>query len=417
MKTSFAASVIAIALVASVSVALYLPDAAYAASDELALSVDSDIVSANNDFGLDIFSRLVGDEDSGKNVFISPLSISTCLAMVYIGSDGETRAAMADTLNFDSFSLEKLKDEYSKLIGSLEGADNSVALSIANSAWIRQEYEEAIKQSYKDAIDTNFDASIFARDFSNPQTVGEINGWVSQETNGMIDKMIDSIPTELVMYLINAIYFKGDWVNQFDASDTSKADFHLSDGGTMEADMMYVHDKFNYSYYEEDGVQVGRLPYGRDKIAMYVFLPDEGMDVDSFVAGLDDEKLEAYIEGLPDAHNLDLYLPKFEVEYGKKRLNDVLADMGMQIAFDPSEAGFSEMATVPLFISFVDHKAVIKVNEEGTEAAAVTVVGMELTSTPQYEEFRVDRPFFFVIRDDRSGSILFMGKVMDPTAN
>jgi len=421
-----ASAVILVALVASIVAFVYLPGAAYAASDKLAFSVDQDLVSANSAFAFDIFNELVADEDSSENIFISPFSISTCLAMAYIGSDSTTREAMADVLHFDEFTIEELNDEYQKLIGSLENADSQVTLSIANSAWISQQLESMVKSSYRAGVESYYDAGVFVRDFTSLSTAGEINGWISQETNGMINHIIDPpINPNMLMFLINAIYFKGDWSTQFDPADTEVDDFYLSGGGAADVDMMYTRGDFNLTYHEygDDHVQVGRLPYGRDKIAMYILLPDENVDINEFTNTLNQDVMEGYIENMGPKREVDVYLPKFDITYGKKRLNDILKNLGMDIAFDPVNADFSNMANVNpsmnVFISFVDHKAVIKVNEEGTEAAAVTVVGMGVTSAvpTQPDVLRVDRPFFFVIRDDRSGSILFMGKVMDPTAD
>ena len=386
---------------------------AYAASDEKAYSVDVTLVSANTKFAFNIFRELVA-EDRNKNIFISPLSISMALAMTYNGAEGTTRDSMAKTLNFGSMSLEEVNQEYSNLIGSLENADQSVKIMIGNSVWMKKEFEPLVKSSFLDRVKTSFNGEIFTRDFEKTQTVNEINGWVDERTEGKIKEIIQKMDPELVMLLINAIYFKGEWTIKFDETRTQSQDFFLPEGNTVKVDM--ISTSGNFSYYSGKNCQVARLPYGRDKIAMYIFLPNEGVSLDLFIANLNLTTHEEYINRLRPVPNFAVKLPKFKVEYGVKRLNSVLEKLGMEIAFKPYEANFSDIAsTAPenLYISYVDHKAIAEVNEKGTEAAAVTSVGVGVTSVPP--SFVVDRPFFFEIRDDRSGSILFMGKILNPT--
>jgi serpin B len=216
------------------------------------------------------------------------------------------------------------------------------------------------------------------------------------------------------MFLINALYFKGDWVIKFDEAETQKQDFFIPEEPTVDVDMMTTSDTF--SYYAGENFQAARLPYGRDKIAMYIFLPDENIPLYSFIANLNQTTHDDYISRLSPVDDLTVKLPKFKVEYGVKRLNSILETLGMEIAFNPLAANLSGIATPTsgnLYISYVDHKATIEVNEKGTEAAAATSVGIGLTSMPP--SFIVNRPFFFEIRDDRSGSILFMGTIVNPT--
>jgi serine protease inhibitor len=389
----------------------YNRNLAYAASDEKAFSADKALVSANTKFAFNLFKELAA-EDKNVNIFISPLSISTALAMTYNGAEGTTKDAMAKTLEFGNMSLEKVNQEYLNLIESLENADEQVKLMIGNSIWMKQEFESFVNSSFMDRVESFYNSEAFTRDFGDPQTINEINGWVDEKTDGKIDEMIQEIDPEIVMFLINAIYFKGDWVIEFDESKTQKQDFYLSEGTTVQVDMMSTSG--NFSFYRGENFQAVRLPYGRDKIAMYIFLPDEGVSLDSFIAGLSPNTHEEYLSGF-EPMNLIVNLPKFQVEYGVKRLNSVLEKLGMGIAFSPSQANFNGIASLPegnLFIDYVDHKAVVKVDEKGTEAAAATIVGIGLTSVSP--GFVVNRPFFFEIRDDRSGSILFMGKILNP---
>jgi serine protease inhibitor len=419
-------TIIAVALVSVILVGyvtlVYYPESvqssAYATSDEKAYSVDATLVSANTKFAFDLLRELVA-EDVDKNIFISPLSISMALAMTFNGAGGTTKDAMANTLNFGNLTLDEINQEYSNLIESLKNVDQAVSLLIGNSIWIKQEFKPIVKSSFLQRVGTSYDGETFTRDFGNQQTVNDINGWVDQKTEGKINQIVQQLSPELVMLLINAIYFKGEWITRFDEAKTHPQDFFLPDGNTVNVDMMSTQG--NFSYYEAENCQVARLPYGRDKIAMYVFLPDAGISLDSLIANLNETAQDNYVSKLQPVANLIVELPKFNVEYGTKCLNDALTKLGMGIAFDPDEANFTGIAPTTLgnlYISYVDHKAIVEVNEEGTEAAAVTNVGVGMTSigTNPPPSFVVDRPFFFEIRDDRSGSILFMGKIYNPTA-
>jgi serpin B len=386
----------------------------YALSDEKANIVDKGLVSSNTKFAFNIFKEL-SIEDKNMNIFISPLSISIALSMTYNGAEGATKDAMARALQLGNMSLEELNEGYLNLIDSLENADKQVQLGIADSIWIRDSFEPLVNQDFTQRIKEYFESEVFSRDFGNLQTIDEINAWISNKTNGKIDKMVDEIDPELVMFLINAIFFKGEWVTSFNESATKEVDFFPSDGSTLKVDMMST--KGNFSYYEGEDFKAARFPYGRDKIAMYVFLPNRDVSLDSFVESLSKESWENYMDGFKLVEGLEVKFPKFKLGYGVKRLNDVLDKLGMGIAFDPFNANFRGIASADLFIDYVDHKAVIEVNEKGTVAAAATNVGIGVTSIPTIKPtFIVDRPFFFVIRDDRSGTILFMGKVVDPTA-
>jgi len=408
MKKLISAVIIVVMLAAAFgTISVFMSGMAYADSDAMAAAADPDVVEANNGFSLAIFNELMKN-DTGKNIFISPFSISAALSMTYNGANAETADAMARTLGYSEMDLAKVNEGYRNLIGSLENADSSIKLSIANSVWISNII--APRADFIQRLVQFFGAEAFTRNFADTALPNEINGWISRETNGKITKMIDSVDNGIVMFLINAIYFKGDWLEKFDRADTREADFHLESGATTRVNMMYDM-KDNASYYKGNDFAAVRLPYGRDKIAMYVFLPDEGTSLDSFVGSLDSEKLGNYIDGFRQT-KVQVELPRFKIEYGKQRLNDALKNLGMGVAFDPY-ADFSGIAP-NLYIGFVDHKAVIETNEEGSEAAAVTVVGVAMSAMPQFQTFTADRPFFFIIRDDRSGSILFMGTLVQP---
>jgi serpin B len=393
----------------------YLLTQAYAESDEIAHSIDKELVQSNTEFALNIFNELVR-ENQGKNIFISPLSISTALTMAYNGAEGSTKEAMASTLKINTINLEKVNQGFHSLHTSLENADQEVSLSIGNSVWIKEDYAPNIYESFSKRLSSHYESEIFVRDFGDQKTVEEMNKWVKAQTNEMIDKIIDNIEPDNVMFLLNAIYFKGDWLEQFDESLTRERDFYLSGDSIVKSETMSITGDFHY--YSEDDFSVARFPYGRDKIAMYIFLPQQNVALDRFVGDLSQSRFDDIISRLSLQRDLKVRFPKFRLEYGTKRLNNVLQTLGMNIAFSPVEANFGGIAPLDkgnLFISFVDHKSVIEVNEKGTKAAAATNVGISLTSAPDdAHTFFVDKPFFFVIRDDRSSSILFMGKIMNP---
>jgi serpin B len=228
--------------------------------------------------------------------------------------------------------------------------------------------------------------------------------------------MIDSIPPDAVMYLINAIYFKGNWTYPFDENITGEDNFYLEDGTTKKVSMMKQQEKF--AYYAEDSFSAIKLPYGKEKMSMYIILPDKEASIDTVIESLNVDKWNS-IKDLFVTREVSLTIPKYKMEYGIKSLKDALTALGMGVAFDLEIADFSGIYKpdeTPCWISDVLHKAVIEVNEKGSEAAAATVVEMVTTAMPVEEiiEFTVDRPFFFMIIDERAGSILFMGKVMEP---
>ncbi|MCX6655099.1 MAG: serpin family protein [Candidatus Bathyarchaeota archaeon] len=387
---------------------------AYAESDQKASKIDKNLVARNTRFALNILKELQ-KEDEKKNIFISPLSILTALAMIYNGAESLTRDAMAETLQIKEMSLTEINEGYRNLIDSLENVESQVSLNIGNSIWIRKSFEPSIKIGFKDALTKYFKSEILPRQFSDPKTVDEINAWVKRETTGKIDKIIDNIDRGTLMFLISAIYFKGDWTKKFDESKTRQRSFYLQNGKKISVAMMSNIEKI--LYYSDDSVQVARLPYGRDKLAMYVLLPNEGVDLGSFIQTLEQEKLDRILARMKMIE-IELQLPKLKLEYGKKQLNGALIRLGMGVAFGESAdlKGIASVDPENLSISFVDHKAVVEVNEKGTEAAAVTNIGIRSTQMLiTTHRFVVNRPYLFVIRDDRSGSILFMGKILDPT--
>lgn len=367
--------------------------------------ISSEAVNGNTGFAFDIFRQL-DKEDGNQNIFISPLSISTALAMTYQGAGTTTKEAMAKALGYSGMDDGKLNESYQNLLRYLKQLDKKIELNISNSLWIRE--GETIKENFISVNRDIFDASITSMDFSRENAADEINQWISNATKKKIEKMIDPpISSDIILFLINAIYFKGDWKEKFDTKNTLDAPFYAGDGNTDEVKMMSRYGKAEYG--QRDGFKAVRLPYGSGKAAMYCILPDENTSVGDFIAGMDNDRWTAVKDSISEKNDVRLQLPRFKLEYGIKNLNDSLTALGMGEAFTDS-ADFSGIRD-SLCISRVLHKAVIEVNEEGSEAAAVTVVEMRETAVAEPITFIADRPFVFLIADDETGSVLFLGKV------
>jgi len=289
-------------------------------------------------------------------------------------------------------------------------------MAIANSVWMDLAFEPRVKEKFLAVLDEFYDAEAFALDFGNPDSVDVINGWVKENTMEKIEKIIEEIGADTVMYLINAIYFKAAWTVTFDKESTYDGQFTLSDGSTKTVEMMTFKDAQDFDFYssgwEEGDYSVIRLPYGRGKFAFYGIIPNSG-SIDDFISKMAENGLDSYFKNLVETEEVPVTMPKFKFEY-EKSLVDVFKALGMEKAFDTG--GLLELAQdgENLYISDIIHKTFIEVNEEGTEAAAVTAVEVGETSMPA--GFYGNRPFVYVIRDDRSGTILFIGKVEDPSA-
>ena len=371
---------------------------------------ESRLVEADNRFAFKLF-REINEQEGDTNIFVSPLSVAMALGMTYNGAAGSTQEAMQQTLELQGLTLDEVNEAYKSLIELLSDLDPRVEFLLANSIWYR--HTMTFEQAFLDLTQEFFDAEVSALDFSDPAASQTINDWVSQKTRGKIQEIVpEEIPWNIIMYLINAIYFKGDWTYQFDKSRTGPARFTLVDGSETTVEMMSHESEVDIRLAWADGVKVAELPYGGSAYSMIVLLPNEPAQIHDLVDLLSRETWNAWIADL-DTSQVHVSLPKFTLEY-EIGLNEVLKALGMEVAFTPGAADFTRMyAPGGIWIDSVVHKTFMDVNEEGTEAAAATAVSMALSASP---EFVVDRPFIFVIRERFSGTILFMGKVMDPTA-
>lgn len=381
--------------------------------------VDEDSLSAlvdgNNAFALDLYQSL---RSGTGNLILSPFSISLALAMTYAGARGETEAQMAQTMNFSA--QDEVHPAFNALDLALEESDinldkdqEPMQLNIANAVWAEQTF--SFLQDYLDLIAVNYGAGVHVSDFKNnfEPTRKEINQWVSDETEDKIKDLLpeDSIGPDTRMVLVNAIYFKADWLDQFDANDTFDNTFNLVDGSQVTVPMM--GQSMFIPYVSGDGYQAVELPYAGNSAAMDIIVPDSGR-FEEIESTLTADTLDGILSNMQQS-SLVLRMPKFEFE-SSFSLTDALSIMGMPAAFDRNAADFSGMTgQKDLFIGNVIHKAFVAVDEEGTEAAAATAVVMEAAGAPFFDlTLIVDRPFIFLIRDLESGQILFIGRVMNP---
>ncbi|MCK5137788.1 MAG: serpin family protein [Bacteroidales bacterium] len=371
----------------------------------------AEIIEADKAFGFELFREvyILSEED---NIMISPLSVSYALGMTYNGAAGTTLEAFNDVLHFGDLTTEEVNESYKDLMDQLLNLDDKVDFSIANSIWYRLGF-----QVLPEFINTNkdyFDAAVKEIDFSDPQTVEVINQWIEDKTNGKIKDMLDFIPGNAVMYLINAIYFNATWKYEFEKEDTYQGDFNLADGTKHQADYMRVSGNFVYTS-NEDFTAV-ELPYGDSTFSMVVMLPSPENEVSDLVVKMDVAHWDSWFDN-SSFTGVQIDLPKFKYEF-KELLNEPLTDLGLGVAFSEFEADFTRINPAGnLFISRVIHQTFIDVQEEGTEAAAATIVEISLTSSggggsPIY--FKADKPFLYLIKENSTGAIVFIGKVGKP---
>ena len=372
--------------------------------------LEKSIVESDNNFGLKLFKR-ISEAEKDKNLFISPLSVSMALGMTLNGANGSTEEAMKTTLELEGLNMQQINKSYQSLIELLTNLDPKVVFEIANSIWYRQEF--TFKQEFIDTNKIYFNAEVRSLNFNSPDAPTIINQWVDDKTHGKIEEIVDSISSDVVMYLINAIYFKGIWTYEFEKSQTMDDQFNLIEGSVVPCKMM--SQKGDFKYVETPDFQAIDLPYGDGDFSMTIFLPKSNKSIDSLIDKFNQTNWNLWINSFRKCEGT-IQLPKFTLEY-EITLNNILQALGMAIAFDPDNADFSGIysGTERLFISKVKHKTFIEVNEEGTEAAAATSVEIVLTAVggPKFT-MRADHPFIFVIRENHSHTILFMGKILKP---
>lgn len=368
-------------------------------------SAEQKMIAGSNSFAFDLLKQInLSQRDS--NVFISPLSASMALGMTANGAAGATYDAMHNALRLGDASKQEVNEGYKSLIALLRGLDNTTDFKIANSIWFEKTFP--FNDSFLNDSKSFFDAQVQGLDFRSPAAVSTINSWVSDNTAKKIPTILDSIDPAEKMFLINAIYFKGTWQKAFQKSQTSNAPFFALDGSNASVPLMRQSETLRVAK-SSNAVAVDLL-YGNSAFAMTVVLPNPGSDVNALAESLSVTTWKSLVDSFQDQH-VDLFLPRFKLTW-QKLLNSDLRSLGMAIAFD--NADFTPMSPLgkQLVITKVIQKTFVDVNEEGTEAAAATSVGVGVTSAPVSTLIRVDRPFVFVIRERFSGTILFMGKIV-----
>jgi serine protease inhibitor len=378
-----------------------------------ALSMNEELlIEAGNDFAFRLLDQAYG-EAPDSNLFLAPLSASMALGMTMNGAAGETFDEMRSTLGFGSLALDQINEGYRDLIELLLNLDRSVEVGIGNSIWYRQGYP--VKADFVTRTQDYFGAEVSPLNFADPGAANIINSWVKGQTMGKIEEIVENpIDPYTVMFLINAIYFKGSWTHRFEKGKTAVATFTGKSGATGQVPLMELNDTLLYA--ENQMYEVVDLPYGGRAFSMTVILPRQGTPVGEVIESLTPSAWDQIIGGLSPKEGT-VYLPRFRLEW-EKVLNETLQAMGMKLPFIPGMAdftGISDMAQqIGLYISKVKQKTHVDVNEEGTEAAGVTSVEIKEVSIPDRFFFRADRPFLFVIRERYSETILFAGVLVEP---
>jgi serpin B len=369
-----------------------------------------------NNFDFRLYSALTSNSGESTNLFFSPFSISTALTMTAEGAGGTTLREMRSVLGLPN-DTTAIHSGYESLLGSINAPNSKYALSTADSVWIQKNF--TVKQEFLNSLSSYYDAPAQQADFINnaaAETV-KINNWVASKTN---NKIVDLIPPEALddstrLVLVNAVYFKGNWAEQFDKSKTENANFYIGPTTTVSVPMMYMSAK-NSTYYSDSQLQALQLNYQGGNISMLILLPNQNISIETVESGLSAQKINTIRAGLR-RQEMDVWLPRFTLTTPTISIKSILISMGMNAAFDQYNANFSGInATAGLFIANVYHKAFIKVDEQGTEAAAATGVVMGVGAVLERQmQFRADHPFIFFIIDNRSGTILFMGREANPS--
>ncbi|MGM0376430.1 MAG: serpin family protein [Bacteroidota bacterium] len=397
------------------SLAFLLGGCDWFSNDEEPQSKDFDLkslemLSATDRFGWDLLETINEDAEEGENVVISSLSVAQALGMTTNGAAGTTLDQMLSVMDFGE--VDEMNEAFKNIRAVLPSADPKVDVEIANSVWYREDLPA--KDSFRSVVEEYYDTSYRGLDFRDKDGSKKIiNDWVDKKTRGKIPSIIDEVKDDQFMFLVNAVYFLGKWQYKFDKADTKDEAFHLSDGSEVQVPTM--HQEADLEYYAGSDCRAVKLPYGNGRLYMLVALPQGDLTVDSLVNQMDNQKWSTILTGMQE-QGIALAMPRFEIDC-KFQLNKPLQNMGMELPFSRRDANFSNMIeTHQVCIDEVLHKTYIKADEEGTEAAAATSVGMVVTSigSDGPMPFRIDRPFLFAIAEEKSGAILFSGKIENP---
>lgn len=374
---------------------------------------EQNLAAASNALGFALL-RHTSDSFADSNVVIAPLSAMMALGMALQGAESATFTEMRNALALGFSDRDQIAMATRSLMDLLAGVDPHVRIRIANALFYRQDFEPALELEYLQNLQRWFSAEASGLDFAAPQASNAINDWIHRKTDGLIPRIVDRLPPDLVLILLNAVYFKGEWRTAFDRQATRLIPFRTATGGEVSVPTMSGRMRFRAGTLG-DGTQVGELPYGGDAYVMTIVLPPPGRTLRDYVASLDTARWNALLATLTQREYI-VQLPKLRLVW-EDSLNDELRAMGMRQAFRPGEADFTRMSRIAgreLYIDLVKQKTFVEVNESGTTAAAATSVGIGIVSMPPV--FEVNRPFLFAIRERHSGTILFLGKVADPSS-
>ena len=365
----------------------------------------TDFVRQGNEFAMEFIDRIYAEEEG--DFILSPLSMQFLLGMILDGAQGQTADEICSVLGYGKGEVEAVNEYCLSMLQQLPSLDKKTQLTIANAIFVNNMY--SLLDSYKSTVGQYYQAEVASLDFSDgPGSLKTINGWCSKQTRGMIPEVLDEVSTDMLAYLFNAMYFKSQWAEKFPKSNTSEETFTAEDRSQRKVPMM--KNQAHFAYQENDDFRMVRLPYGNRAFQMLVILPQEGKVLSDVIAAMKTPVWEETLCQMVSC-NVNLWLPKFETKYSKK-LNEILSEMGMPSAFSAIEANFKAMSPNALCLSFVKQDAVIKVDEEGTEAAVVSSAGMMATSAgpEDYVVFHADHPFLYLITEASTGAILFAGK-------
>ncbi len=391
------------------------PDSIRALSRELT-ATERALISASDTFGVAFLGALNGTR-ANDNIFISPLSVSVALGMTMNGAAGTTYDEMRRGLGFGTLPQDQINQSYKSLVDLLLALDSHVTFEIANAIWSDQRFASAVEPAFLSTVQQFFNAQARVLDFRSPTAVSTINTWASEQTAGKIKEVLTQIADNEVMFLMNAIYFKGDWRTAFNPKETQPRPFKLLSGQSINVETMYR--KGNVRRGHINGATVVELPYGGDAFSMTILLPDSASNVNALIGSLTPNTWRQAQAAVATA-DVGLYLPKIKLSW-KGEVRPELRTLGMRDMQNPNVADFSRLARGArpgdLYITKVQHDSYVDVNEVGTEAAAVTTVGVGVTSVCLTCDVRIDRPYLFAIRERLSGTVLFVGKIVRPEIN
>lgn len=369
------------------------------------------LVKPNNTLGFSLFNHVEADDNN--NIFISPTSALMAMLMAYNGADGETKTEIEQALQLHDFSVQKVNEANAALMAILAKHEDNITLATANSLWLNNQYQ--LQADFAENLHAYYNAEVAEIDITDNNSANLINNWVKKQTNDKIDQIVEApLPGDLLAYIINALYFNGSWTYEFDKNRTGDSPFY-SDSKEVKIPFMELEKEL--PYFETDTFQAVKLPYGEGEMSMQLYLPNEEHSLENFLENITEKDWIEWQENFAETEGT-VRLPKFEIEY-ETDLNEALQSLGIRAAFDEAHADFSNMieGNNQIHISKVKQKTYINVHEEGTEAAAVTVVEVRETSAILEDHsfyMELNRPFFFTISDEKSGTILFMGAIHHP---